>query len=121
MTNDQAHLLGEIHALADAVQQQCGRMCTVTVNHHEPRGAQPGAVHALVQISDYDGPAGETPRFVDWSTRDGIGLADIRDGMATWIAHNRRLTTAPGASMGSDDDALPANWVVEELSEEVIA
>lgn len=119
MNNRQARLLGELHALADAVQQQCGRMCTVTVNHHQPHDGLPGSLHVTVQISDYD--RDETPRFVDWATREGMGLAEIRDGMATWIIYNRRLTTAPGASMGSDADELPANWVVEELSEEEVA
>lgn len=77
-------LLMVIHDLADAVQRDVGRYCHVSVGHHPD-----GVVDVRVDINISD--PGEPYRGQSWDTAfHGLSTTEVRDGLAQWIANNRR-------------------------------
>ena len=88
MDSREATIMGEIHALADAVQRDTGRYCEVSAGHHPS-----GTMHARVCVSDYD--LGEEENFVAWDTMiDHITIDQVRDGLAQWLADKRKERAA---------------------------
>ncbi|GAA0567685.1 hypothetical protein ACFQH5_15825 [Halomonas salifodinae] len=88
MTSDESRLLGEIHALADAVQRDTGRYCHVSAGHHHD-----GVVDVRVDI--HISEPGEPHKFDRWDTAiQCLTITEVRDELAQWIASNRKQEEA---------------------------
>jgi len=106
-------IMNELLSLAASIHRQCGRYTHIDFNMH-------GDGQVSVVLSVATGYSGDKIAF-DWfrsGERDQMTLAELRDAMADYIVEHRPpITTSPGATIGSDDDRLPAKWTVEQLDQ----
>lgn len=85
-------IIMEIHALADAIQRDAGRMTHVHVHHMPATSVDPTAIEVVALISDYDD--NESPHHPvfkgDTLERNKRDLESVRDRLADWLCERRK-------------------------------